>query len=142
MKKKDAIQRLGWRFANHSTFNVNQKDLEAWNTIIELVNSHDTEGYKNNQLFAKAYIGLLKATLEHYKTHIFDNKPQNAIHKYLEKPVQWHIKELTDYLNLSAMYERIENGKLLSAENAFTVEDVEMNIIQMVNECLRKYGDV
>ncbi|RIV50901.1 hypothetical protein D2V93_08500 [Flagellimonas taeanensis] len=142
MKKKEAIQRLGWRFANHSTFNVNAKDIEAWNTIIELVNSHDADGFKNNQLFAKAYIGLLKATLEHYGTDIFDSKPQKAMHKYLEKPLQWHIKEFVEYLNLSAMYERIENGKLESAENAFTVEDVEMNTKQMVNECLRKYGNV
>lgn len=142
MKKKEAIQRLGWRFANHRTFNVNQKDLEAWNTIIELVNSHDTEGFKNNQLFAKAYIGLLKSTLEYYKTDIFDNKVQKAIHKNLEKPIQWHIKQLTDHLNFSDLYERMENGKLVSAENAFKVEDVEMNIVQMVNECLRKYGNV
>ncbi|MEO2052731.1 MAG: hypothetical protein ABGX00_13285 [Allomuricauda sp.] len=142
MKKKEAIQRLGWRFANHSNFKVNHKDLEAWNTIIEVINSHDSEGFKNNQLFAKAYIGLLKATLEYYKTDIFDSKPQNAIHKRLEKPLEWHIKELTDYLNLSDLYQRIENGKLETAENAFTQEDVEMNIAQMINECLRKYGNV
>lgn len=142
MKKKEAIQRLGWRFANHTSFNVSQKDLEAWNTIIEVINSHDSEGFKNNQLFAKAYMGLLKATLEYYKTDIFDPKPQKAIHKRLEKPLQWHIKELTDYLNLSDLYQRIENGQLVDVENTFTEKDVEMNIAQMINECLRKYGDV
>ena len=142
MRKKEAIQRLGWRFANHTNFKVNQQDLEAWNTIIELINSHDSDGFKNNQLFAKAYIGLLKATLEYYKTDIFDGKPQKAIHKHLEKPIEWHIKQLTDQLNLSDLYQRMENGKLVDAENAFTVEDVEMNIVQMINECLRKYGNV
>jgi len=142
MKKKEAIQRLGWRFANHQNFKVNEKDLEAWNTIIELVNSHDSKGFKNNQLFAKAYIGLLKATLEYYKTDIFDPKPQKALHKRLEKPLEWHIQEFTNYLNLSDMYQRMENGKLVNADNAFTKEDVELNITQMINECLRKYGDV
>ncbi|MGN7514493.1 MAG: hypothetical protein ACTHOM_08965 [Allomuricauda sp.] len=142
MKKKEAIQRLGWRFANHQNFKVNEKDLEAWNTIIELVNSHDSKGFKNNQLFAKAYIGLLKATLEYYKTDIFDTKPQKALHKRLEKPLEWHIQEFTNYLNLSDMYQRMEDGKLVNADNAFTKEDVGLNITQMINECLRKYGDV
>ena len=142
MKKKEAIQRIGWRFANHDNFKVNQKDLEAWNTIIEVINSHDSNGFKNNQLFAKAYIGLLKATLEYYKTDIFDPKPQKALHKRLKKPLEWHIQEFTNYLNLSDMYQRMDYGKLVNADDAFTKEDVELNITQMINECLRKYGDV
>lgn len=140
MKKAEAIKRISWRFSNFKTFNVAPKDIEAWNTIIKVINSQDSENYQNNLLAAKLYIRMLKATLEYYKTDIFDDKPQKALHKALEKPLEWHYKNFTDFLNQQDLYQRIENDTLVDAKNAFEQQDIERNITILVNECLRRYS--
>lgn len=140
MKKAEAIKRISWRFSNFKTFNVNAQDIEAWNTVLDVINANDTENFQNNLLTAKLYMRMLKATLEYYGTDIMDDKPQKALHRSLEKPIDWHFQHLTDFLNTQGLYQRIENDKLTDVSDAFEKEDIQNNIKILVNECLRKYS--
>lgn len=140
MKKAEAIKRISWRFSNFKTFNVNQKDIDAWNEVLDILNSNETDNYNNNILTAKLYMRLLKATLEYYGADIFDNRPQKALHTVLARPLEWHYDHFTNFLNNQELYQRIENGKLTDASNAFESVDIENNIKILVTECLRKYS--
>lgn len=140
MKKAEAIKRISWRFSNFKTFNVNQKDVDAWNEVLDMINANDTENFTNNVLAAKMYMRLLKATLEYYGTDIFDSKPQKALHTVLARPLEWHFDQLTYFLNSQGLYQKIIDGKLTDAENAFESVDIENNVKILVTECLRKYS--
>ncbi|MEL6305771.1 MAG: hypothetical protein AAFQ20_13405 [Bacteroidota bacterium] len=145
MKKKEAIQRLGWRFGNHKTFNVNQKDLDAWNTIIDYVNAQDETVINNNYLFAKLYMHEYRQQLERYGTDIYnDSIPQKEIHRFLERPMEFHYQRLTDYVNTSIANKVTEESQSLEkfreAWNGLSVEEVKLNINQMITECIRKFS--
>ena len=108
MKKKEAIERIIWRFSEHPVIRVNEKDREAVNTIIDCINSHDGEAFKNNYLLAKLYMKFWQSNITHYNTDSFDTKATRAIHELLEKPITWHISEMTTFLNHTELLKHVE----------------------------------
>ncbi|MEM6816114.1 MAG: hypothetical protein AAF600_17285 [Bacteroidota bacterium] len=145
MTKKEAIQRISWRFANHSSFRVNEKDIEAWNEIIDYINGQDKEILNNNYLFAKLFMLEYREQLKRYKTDIYDDFiPKKEIFRFLDKPMEYHYERLTEFLN-ETISERVieETGdvkKFYEARQELKVEDVKLNMNQIITECLRKFS--
>lgn len=155
---KKAVKRLQWRFANFKTFNVNNTDKEALNSWTEWTNSSQENRWENNQVAAKLYINELMEQQKRYGCSVFDNIPQKQINQFLEKPLGWHIERFTDYLNMKemeAVKQKIESTglenltpeeaenyykELKGAANTFSMEEVEVNLLQIVTEALRKFS--
>lgn len=153
-----AIQRLQWRFTNSNSFKINSLDIEAYNTIVDWINSSQKNVWKNNQLASKLYMNLYLEQLKHYNCEVNDVIPIKEINKFLEKSMDWHLNKFIDFLKTREM-ERITqnlNSEIISDFSAeettkvlakiresggdFEKIEVEHNLIQLVTEALRVFS--
>ena len=65
MKLKDAINRLGFTISKSNR--PNEKDIEAYNCILEVLEQTQTKTIQDNLLFAKLYAYNLQEFTRHYK---------------------------------------------------------------------------
>ena len=105
-----SIDRIKWRLSKPKAFTPNMNDAEACNELIEYVNDKQKEQYHNYELFAKLYIYLFTKVLMNDKTSVFDNSARRKIGNVLKKPISQLIQELTDELNFSEMYVKLEDA--------------------------------
>jgi len=140
MTLKKAIDRLSWRFGKCKVINPVQEDLDAYNTMLDYIQDSNKEQLSKNLLFAKLYIAVYKRTIEHYNTNILDPIPQKELHKFLDKPIEWHYENFCEFLNQE---EWISSGDVdfNVVTSVWDLEDVTNNLKIQMGECLRKYSD-
>ena len=104
---KQALNRIYWRFGgngNTNPFPVNEKDIEAFNTLSDYVDKTQKEQFNSSELFAKMYIFVSQAMMESSGGTVLDNITRKRIGDILKKPLSQVFKEFTDYLNESEKY--------------------------------------
>lgn len=107
MKIEKAIQRIGWRFGNNNNknpFPINTEDAEAFNSIVEFVETHNKRQYRNNELFAKLYIFVYSRFISKYEATIIDAEPRKQLHRILKKPLSYWIEEFKNRMNDTEQY--------------------------------------
>lgn len=136
MTLNKAINRLSWRFSKCDNINPVQEDIDSFNTILEYIEESKKEVLSQNLLFAKLYMAVLKRSMQHYDADILNNTPQKELHKFLEKPIEWHYQNFTDYLNQESCISSKDCVNL-----AWTLEDVRNNLNIQMTQCLIKYSE-
>lgn len=115
MKIKEAVNRIYWRFGgdnNKNPFPVNEKDIEAYQSIKNYVAEKEKEQFHDHQHFAKLFIFTYKRIFEIEGGNIMDigmTAKRRKIYRLLEKPIHQLIQEFTDMLNETKQYELIES---------------------------------
>ena len=144
-----AIQHFQFKFKNN--WNPTEKDIEAYNQIVEFTEAKLKQQYNENQLFAKLYISFYGELIKYYDTTVFDNVPQKALHKILDTPIETIIQKFLDKANLQeqTIEHRKANGikhpRIVSTEDieldaeAMTYQETEDNLTAMINMALTKY---
>ena len=144
-----AIQHFQFKFKNN--WNPTEKDIEAYNQIVEFTEAKLKQQYNENQLFAKLYISFYGELIKYYDTTVFDNTPQKALHKILDTPIETIIQKFLDKANLQeqTIEHRKTNGikhpRIVSTEDidldaeAMTYKEAEDNLNAMINMALTKY---
>lgn len=100
MKLKDAIQRLQWRFGNNKQFLPNQNDADAFNLILDFINSSVKKDVIENELFAKLYVKMLTDYLTCLNNDV--DASQKAISQTLNKPLEALYLEFKNRFNTYA----------------------------------------
>lgn len=100
MKLKDAIQRLQWRFGNNKQFLPNQNDADAFNLILDFINSSVKKDVLENELFAKLYVKMLTDYLTCLNNDV--DASQKAISQTLNKPLEVLYLEFKNRFNTYA----------------------------------------
>jgi len=144
-----AIKHFEWKLTKH--WKPTDKDLEAYNEIVEFTEAKLKQQYNDNQLFAKLYISFYGELIKYYDTTVFDNTPQKALHKILDTPIENLIQKFLDKVNLQeqTLQHRKTNGikhpRIVSTEDidldaeAMTYQETEDNLTAMINMALTKY---
>ena len=71
MKLREAISRLGFTISKANR--PNEKDIEAYNCILEVLEQTQTKTIQDNLLFAKLYAYTLQEFTKHYGDVDFAN---------------------------------------------------------------------
>ena len=137
MDFKKAMQRIGWRL-QQSTFKPNNEDKQAYNSIVQLIDSQQKKQFENYELFAKLYIHFYGKFISHYKTTVLDPIPRKELHKILETPIANLIDNFTQELNDSELYTLMESSGIKIEHPAFKTaeqkkEDAEKIDIEKLN---------
>ena len=77
MKLREAINRLGFTIAKSNR--PNEKDIEAYNCILEVLEQTQTKTIQDNLLFAKLYAYNLQEFTKHYGDVDFANTRLNEL---------------------------------------------------------------
>lgn len=96
MKLKEAFSRLGFTISKQNK--PNQKDVEAFNLIVDHCKASEEKTLHENLLFAKLYAFLLKEFTMHYNNVDEANK---QINKILSESMDIRIEMLLTQLKLS-----------------------------------------
>lgn len=142
MTLNQAVSRLSWRFSRKGSQTFTEADIQALNRILEYINTTQEKILSENLLFAKLYMAVYKRTIEHYNTSVMDPIPQKELHKFLDRPIEWHYQNFTDYLNIGVLEASAEMG--LTVEEAttrkFNVKEVTENLNTQMSLCLTSYS--
>ena len=90
MKLKEAINRLGFTIAKSNR--PNEKDIEAYNCILEVLEQTQTQTIQDNLLFAKLYAYNLQEFTRHYKCVQIATEKLNEL---LAENIDYRIEFLT-----------------------------------------------
>lgn len=113
MDIRQALNRIGWRFGgngNKNPFPVNEKDLQAYNTIVKVVKEHQEQQFKQNELFAKLYIFVYMRFISKMETTVMDNEPRKALFKILERPIDRWVEDFRNEMNDSERYSSLKSA--------------------------------
>lgn len=127
MKIKTALNRIYWRFGgndNKNRFPVNEKDVEAYNSIKNYIAEKEKAQFVEQELFAKLFIYLYQKVIEQDQGNIFDTHCRRKIYNLLKKPMPQIISDFQQSLNDSEMYNLMEEvGIDIDKHPAFKTED-------------------
>lgn len=149
MTIKKALEHFEWKLSNK--WQPTEKDIEAYNEIVEFTETKLKQQYNDNQLFAKLYISFYGELIKYYDTTVFDNVPQKALHKILDTPMENLIQKFLDKVNLQEQTiehrkaKGINHPRIVSTEDieldaeAMTYEEAEDNLTAMINMALTKF---
>ena len=115
MSINKAISRLYWRFGgngNTKPFPVNQQDLDSFNEIKNYVKDTQKEIFYNNVLFSKLFVYLYGKVMMNDRSSLFETNARKKIANVLKKPLSQLIEEMTEELNHSGMYGKLEASGL------------------------------
>ena len=90
MKLREAINRLGFTIAKSNR--PNEKDIEAYNCILEVLEQTQTKTIQDNLLFAKLYAYNLQEFTRHYKCVQIATEKLNEL---LAENIDYRIEFLT-----------------------------------------------
>lgn len=90
MKLKEAINRLGFTISKSNR--PNEKDIEAYNCILEVLEQTQTKTIQDNLLFAKLYAYNLQEFTRHYKCVQIATEKLNEL---LAENIDYRIEFLT-----------------------------------------------
>mgnify|MGYP003692907253 CR=1 FL=1 len=90
MKLKEAISRLGFTISKSNR--PNEKDIEAYNCILEVLEQTQTKTIQDNLLFAKLYAYNLQEFTRHYKCVQIATEKLNEL---LAENIDYRIEFLT-----------------------------------------------
>ena len=157
MKIKDAISRIRFTIGNKNR--PNEKDADAFNSILLHFKNSEEKTIQDNLLFAKLYCFILEKNVMNYKNADFANE---QINKVLSQPLKIRIEslkvslknmELSNYFegkgvkdyNLNKANENAETLKFNMAEfmELYDVWDDDDNIKALlnrnINSSIQKY---
>ena len=149
MTIKKALEHFEWKLSNK--WQPTEKDIEAYNEIVEFTEKQLKQQYNDNQLFAKLYISFYGELIKYYDTTVFDNVPQKALHKILDTPIENLIQKFLDKVNLQEQTiehrkaKGINHPRIVSTEDieldpeAMTYQEAEDNLTAMINMALTKF---
>ena len=138
----------------------NGTDIEAFNGVVEWINTYKTDVLNNNKLFAKLYILFLNQYIEKFETDIFDPIPQKELSRLLDLPLENYYIAFTKALNDSGRYrllrekgvktgkhpkemtkeDRGKDVKLEDFKDVWDVETVTDNLGLMIVEALKRFS--
>jgi hypothetical protein len=90
MKLKEAVSRLGFTISKSNR--PNEKDIEAFNCILEVLEQTQTKTIQDNLLFAKLYAYNLQEFTRHYKCV---NLATEKLNELLAENIDYRIEFLT-----------------------------------------------
>lgn len=93
MKLKDAINRLGFTISKSNR--PNEKDIEAYNCILEVLQQSQQKTIQENLLFAKLYAYNLQEFSRYYKCVDLANEKLNEL---LAENIDFRIEFLTNQI--------------------------------------------
>ena len=132
MDFKKAMQRIGWRL-QQPTFKPNNEDKQAYNAIVQVIESQQKQQFKNHELFAKLYIHIYGKFISHYKTTVLDVVPRKELHKILETPMSILIEKFTKEMNDSELYTLMEKSNIKIDHPAFKNEHEKKEDAQKID---------
>ena len=150
-----AISHFKWRFQNG--WKPTQRDVEAYNQIVEFTEKKHAEQFVNQQLFAKLYIKYYGEIIKYYKASVFDKEPQKEINRILDTPIEQLIQEFCktvkeveqgikldasglDYVKQLNMTDEERAAIQLDAKaEGITEEEATTNLTAMINFALNNY---
>lgn len=128
MTTTQALNRIYWRFGgnnNSNPFPVNEKDIEAYNTLHDDYIERRKKQFHSYSLFAKLYIYLYMKILENDQTTVLEPFARRKIYNLLRKPLTQIIEDFQKSLNDSERYnllENINNGEIKPPETLTMAE--------------------
>jgi len=167
MTLENAIKHFHFKLSN--TWKPTEKDVQAFDTLRDLVNDNYGKQTQDHALFAKLYIFVFSYFLDRYKTTVFDPIPQKEVHKLLDAPLWTIIRRFTQKLNESELYvlmdevgankhpvtmteeesKRVANNlleaikdknkKVQFAQKVWNAEDVGKRLEIQINEAIYRY---
>jgi hypothetical protein len=96
MKLKEAVSRLGFTISKSNR--PNEKDIEAFNCIVEILEQTQTKTIQDNLLFAKLYAYNLQEFTRHYKCV---NIATEKLNELLAESIDFRIEFLTAQIKQS-----------------------------------------
>lgn len=138
-----AVQRIGWRMKeNH--WKHNEKDVEAFNQIVEYVENAQKKLYDRHELFAKLYIHMYCQYMMSYGGGIHSHVPKKKLNQELSKSTQEHILEFQDHLNSITSMRQLEQVKTKEdleglKLKTYDYDFVERNMVKQINEVIFKH---
>jgi len=90
MKLKEAVNRLGFTISKSNR--PNEKDIEAFNSILEVLEQTQKQTIQDNLLFAKLYAYNLQEFTRHYKCV---NVATGKLNELLSESIDFRIEFLT-----------------------------------------------
>ena len=98
MKLREAINRLGFTLSKSNR--PNEKDIEAYNCILEVLEQTQTKTIQDNLLFAKLYAYNLQEFTRHYKCVQIATEKLNEL---LAENIDYRIEFLTAQIKQSEL---------------------------------------
>lgn len=164
----EALERIRWRFQKGG-WKTNLDDLNAFNVIVEYVNNQRALNVNQNIPFAKLFIWAYADMLKKYNATVFDNIPQKAVSKMLDRDLEEYYQRFTQMLNDSENYlrfrslfpEKEDKGYLTrytekeikeqikkispkqqkeAIQNVWELEDVKNQLNLMIAEALNRFN--
>lgn len=127
-----AMQRIGWRFGEAKAFTPNQNDADAYNYLVDFVETKQQEQIKKNLLFAKLFCYAFKNEIQFYKC---PKHAQRKIYEELELPIQYHYDSVLEMLN-DVVYNAFLENKGFPDKHPGTLTEKE---IQFKKELIKNY---
>ena len=109
MKLKEAVSRLGFTISKSNR--PNEKDIEAFNCIVEVLEQSQAKTIQDNLLFAKLYAYNLQEFTRHYKCV---NTAAEKLNELLAENIDFRIEFLT------AQIKQTELSKVIT-DDFFTI---------------------
>lgn len=99
MQVEKAMQRLIWRFEKFPLIKVNERDLDAMDTMVDYFNHLSEEKYLANTHFSKLYAHTLNELIKKYETTIDNPMVHRELHRILDTPFSLIAYHLTENMN-------------------------------------------
>lgn len=139
---KKAVQRIGWRI-KEKHWKCNQNDLDAYNTIVDYVETQNEMIQNANELFAKMYIHIYGQYLMSYGANPSNEIPKKILSKEVAKDISEHIQEFYDLTNEVNFIKKVDSKDLkeltLDDMKEFDYEFIERNLLNQINEVIQKH---
>lgn len=151
------LKRLHWRISGNG-WKANEKDLEAFNGIVEHLKRQEEENIIENEQFAKLYIYLYLEFLRYFNCTVYEKQPEKTIQSILKRDLSTLLEDLTYTINQQNLYDKLKDMGFVfghplqlkgdvkkknieimerSEGEKFTKEEVSDNITAMVNTALQ-----
>lgn len=124
MRLEKAISIISFKFQEGKRVYINEKDIDAINTILDCINKEKAVNLESNQLFAKLYIYHLNKAIIDLKVDVLSDVPQQDISRILDTP-------------LAFFYSAFQR-ELYSSQITNVVEQFKKSGIPMTNERLKE----
>ncbi|MRX65759.1 hypothetical protein [Maribacter luteus] len=98
MNLNQAIEHLSIRLQG-THLEVNNQDKNAFNCILDYINTTLDESFNRNKYFANLYAYCLGLLLEKYQTTIDNPIPHKELHKIIDTPFENIIEDITNKMN-------------------------------------------
>lgn len=130
---RDDLKRIKWRLSGNG-WKANERDMEAFNHIVDHITNDYKEVVNENENFAKLYIYLYIEFLRYFDCTVYEKHPEKTIQRILKRSMDVLISDLTYTVNQQNLYDRLKENGFIFGHPMRLDEDVKKMNIEIIEK--------